>query len=158
MLEALVAGKPNDLENAARATFATLDDQPAPVRHDQGGTHEPADRYLRVLRASRIIAATDAYAQAVVALLAERGVEATAWQVRVDPALGADQVMALRTTVDGQDALVPLHPHATTLRAFPVDTPVDLTGVAPLAVIDLPTTAAWTDTATAATALAARTG
>ncbi|MEJ2855098.1 MULTISPECIES: hypothetical protein [unclassified Saccharothrix] len=148
---------PARVEQDARSRFAELGAAPPAVRDDNGVEHSPAARYVEVCRRARLIAASDGLADAVVAHLAAAGVEAEVHQVRVDPAEGDEQVMALRATAAGAPVLVPLRPGATTVRVYPFTDDLVLSEPA-LHVVELPATAragdGWVDAAATAQALA----
>ncbi|MDU0291801.1 hypothetical protein [Saccharothrix longispora] len=118
-------------------------------------TITPGERFAEINRRARLIAVSDTLARAVVALLAARGVPADVDHVRVDPAAeGDEQVMGVRVQVGGADAVVPLRPAATSLRAYPAVDDIDLTGHTPLAEVALPPAAdGWVTAEAVTTAL-----
>ncbi|XVS62039.1 hypothetical protein ACQPYE_27725 [Actinosynnema sp. CA-299493] len=119
----------------ARARWASLDPVAATGQDQHGRRLEiaPSELLAPILRRARLISASAALCEAVVAHLAASGVDAVVDQVRADPRaadeLAADgrgpvQVIAVRAG----DRLVPLRPGHGTLRVWPLTEDVDLTG------------------------------
>jgi hypothetical protein len=156
---------PDRLDREARELFLNL--SPAPMTgQDKDGrtvTVTPSERLAEITRRARMIAVSDTLAQAVVALLAQRGVRAGIGHVQVDPAAeGDEQVLGLEVGVGGTPAVVPLRPGTPHLRAYPAVDHIDLSGQEPLFTLDLPADAAgpdgWVTAGTIAAALAERLG
>ncbi|MGM1057646.1 hypothetical protein [Saccharothrix sp. Mg75] len=128
------------LDREAHELFKQLGVVPTTGQDKDGRTITitPGERFTEINRRARLIAVSDTLAQAVAHLLTTRGVRAEVDQVRVDPAAeGDEQVMALRVTAAGADAVIPLRPATTRLRAYPPAPDIDLTGHTPLAEFDL---------------------
>ncbi|MCP2262519.1 hypothetical protein LX15_006259 [Streptoalloteichus tenebrarius] len=87
-------------------------------------------------RAALIVCST-ALTEAVVALLDERGVRTGVDQVRLDPAVPSDEVMALAATHAGRDVVIPMLPGQPTLRLYPRPEPRTDIADDPVATIDL---------------------
>ncbi|SHF61605.1 hypothetical protein [Streptoalloteichus hindustanus] len=84
-----------------------------------------------------LIVCSDALAEAVAALLDERGVRAVVDQVRVDPVVPSGEVMALAASWSGQDVVVPVLPGQPALRLYPRPaprTPIEAEAVATITV------------------------
>lgn len=152
---------PERLDREARELFLNL--LPAPMTgQDKDGrtvTVTPSERLAEITRRARFIAVSDSLAQAVAALLAQRGVPAEIGHVQVDPAAeGDEQVLGLEVRAGDAHAVVPLRPGTRHLRAYPAVEHIDLTGHEPLLTLDLPADAAgpdgWVTATTIATALA----
>ena len=127
---------PARVEQDARARFV---ESPA-VR----GERVAGDRYVEIVRRARLIAVSDGLADAVVARLVAKGVSAAVDQVRVDPAVNDEQVMAVTCALGDTSAVLPLRPGATTLRLYPAGNGIVLTAP-PLATIELPLDAVEND-------------
>jgi hypothetical protein len=156
---------PDRLDREARELFLRLTPTPV-VGHDKDGrtvTIAPGERLAEITRRARFIAVSDTLAQAVVALLGERGVRAEVGHVRVDPAAeGDEQVLGLLVQVDDAPAVVPVRPGARRLRAYPAVEGIDLAGHEPLFAVDLPADAVgpdgWVTAGAIGTALLERLG
>lgn len=125
---AKVQPDPQRVEQDARTRFANLDEPPPAVRDADNRLVQltPSARFTEIKRRARLIAASDGLAEAVVLL---SGGRARVDHVRVDPAeSGDEQVMAVRATIRGVDAVVPLRPGALHLRAYPATDDIALTG------------------------------
>ncbi|KOX11908.1 hypothetical protein ADK67_48130 [Saccharothrix sp. NRRL B-16348] len=148
------------MDREARELFRQLTPEPTTARdrNDRPVTIAPSERMVDITRRSRLIVVSDTVAQAVVALLARRGIDSEIGHVHVDPAENDEQVLGLLVTLDGRPAVVPIRPAARQLRAYPAVDAIDLTGHEPLRVIDLPADAVepdgWVGAATISTAVA----
>ncbi|WP_433272136.1 hypothetical protein ACQPZF_15520 [Actinosynnema sp. CS-041913] len=127
---------PARVEQEARTRFAELDATAPAARDDRGVDHPPPARYVDILRRARLISISDGLADAVLARLADKGVEAAVDQVRVDSLEDDHQVMAIACTAAGAAAVVPLRPGASVLRIYPAGPDIVLTGP-PLATVEL---------------------
>ncbi|GAA1350256.1 hypothetical protein GCM10009660_46680 [Catellatospora bangladeshensis] len=150
---------PARLEQEARSRFADLDTTVPPVRDDRGVEHAPGERYTDILRRARLIAISDGLADAVVALLAARGIRAEVDQVRVDPAEDDHQVMAVAGSVAGAPVVIPLRPGSTVVRIYPAGPGIALAGPAVVTVEQVARESdGWVSAAAIAEALAGHLG
>ncbi|GGP75026.1 hypothetical protein [Saccharothrix coeruleofusca] len=128
---AKVQSDPQRVEQDARTRFANLDEPPPAVRDADNRLVQltPNARFLEIRRRARLIAVSDGLAEAVALLLGGDGARVSVDHVRVDPAESRDeQVMAVRGTIRGVDAVVPLRPGALHLHAYPATDDIELTG------------------------------
>jgi hypothetical protein len=139
----------------ARAYWHTLDAPPPRAGFDEHGNPvpvpvAPSERHAHAVRRAGIIRVTDDLAGAVVTLLRADGVMAEIDHVRIDPAAGDHEVMAVRGP---SGRVAPLYPGGTTVRVYPPSGDIQLTGE-PVAAVEVAAEPdGWVTAATVAAAL-----